>query len=172
MDGFGGILPGHWVYCVQVCLGWWNSCKDKRHSVLPPSLAGPGGTEDANWTISATIRQTWPGETLPGLWGQEAPPDLTCGRAGLILSLITRRKVASSSGNDATQLKLLICLLSIIFHRAGICSHVDKNSDREIVLTQIKNKKNKPGEWRGLGGPGWCGDWWGINTRSEVRGRL
>ena len=54
--------------------------------------------------------------------------------AGLILSLITG-EVASSPGNDATEVELLICLLSIIFLRAGICSHVDKNSEREIVLT-------------------------------------
>ena len=46
MDGFGEISPGHWVYCVQVCLGWWNSCKDKRH-VCPTDPPGrtPPGTE-------------------------------------------------------------------------------------------------------------------------------
>ena len=69
----------------------------------------------------------------------------------MILSLITG-EVASSPGNDATEVELLICLLSIIFLRAGICSHVDKNSDREIVLTQEKQEKQT---WRVKTGEGW-----------------
>ena len=159
MDGFGGILPGHWVYCVQVCLGWWNSCKDKRHSVtqvLPPPLAGPGGTEDANREkLSQGI--------------EDRKPRLTWPVAGLGWSCLSLRGERSRAPPEMMRLNWSSLSVYLVLFSTGQASvpTLIKTLTERLFWLKLKTRKTNL-ESGGAGRPGVM--WWLMGDKHQEWG--
>ena len=105
-------------------------------------------------------------ETLPGLGtGSPAWPDLT--ELGWSCLSLRERSRAPPEMMRLNCSFLSVYLVLFSTWQASVPTLIKTLTERLFWL--IKNKKNKPGERRGPGGLGWWADWWGINTRSEVR---